>query len=188
VRARSSRIGVDGKALPPVVEDLLPGEQRERFLAMLRTKTPPGVAAREFGLTGSQIRGLRRRDPDFDSAFADAWGEGENYYEERLAVEARLRATEGGSDRILEVELASHGGPKYAHLRRDRVKLEGRMEHAVVIDPSRLANLSLEELKAFERALAKIVEGTGEIVEDAEVVEIVGEIEAAPDDRNGHGP
>lgn len=178
MRARSPRVDADGKALAPLVEDVLPGEQREAFLAMLRTRVPPGVAAREFGKTGSQIKSLRRRDPDFDRQFLEAWGEGENYYEERLSVEARLRATEGKSDRILEVELATHGGPKYAHLRRDRVKFEGRMEHAVVLDPSRLSDLSVEELRSFETILAKIVDGSGEIVEAEaiEVAEVAGEI------------
>lgn len=141
---------------------------------MLRQRVPPGVAAREFGLTGSQIRTLRRRDPEFAVEFDEAWGEGENFYEERLAVEARLRATEGKSDRILEVELATHGGPKYAHLRRDRMRVEGRMEHALVIDPGRLSLLSDVELAAFERALSKLSEEEAAI--DVEPVEIAGEI------------
>lgn len=175
MRKRSPRIGEDGKALPPAVGDLLPGDARERFLELLRDRTPPGVAAREFDLTGSQIRSLRRRDPEFDQQVSDAWGEGENYYEERLHVEARLRAIEGKSDRILEVELATHGGTKYAHLRRDRMKVEGRMEHALVVDPSKLSLLSDTELRAFERALAKLSDD-GEVV-DAEAVEIRGEIE-----------
>ena len=178
MRARSPRIGPDGKALPPTVDDLLPGEDRYRFLGLLARRTPPGIAAREFDLTGSQIRSLRRRDPEFDAECSDAWGEGENYYEERLSVEARLRAIEGKSDRILEVELATHGGPKYAHLRRDRMRVEGRMEHALVVDPAKLSLLSESELRAFERALAKLSDD----VIDGEAVELPAEIEAGPAD------
>ncbi len=181
MRQRSPRVDATGKALPPIVEDLLPADQRDAFLDMLREKTPPGVAAREFGLTGSQIRALRRRDPEFDQQFRDAWGEGENHYEERLHVEARLRAIEGKSDRLLEVELATHAGPKYAHLRRDRVKFEGRMEHAVVLPPENLSLLTVDELQSFRQILAKIVEGGGEIIE-GEATEIAGEIEPPAED------
>lgn len=180
MRPRSPRVGIDGKALPPVVDDLLPGDQRDRYLAMLRTRVPPGVAAREFGLTGSQIRSLRRRDPEFDREFQEAWGEGENFYEERLAVEARLRATEGKSDRILEVELATHGGPKYAHLRRDRMKVDANVhvDGAVVVafTPDLLASLDDDTLDALERVFAKaqaeeVVEGEFREIAPAEIPE-----------------
>lgn len=144
--------------------DILPGKKREQYLERLRERTPPGVAAREFGLTGSLVRSVCRRDPEFARQFEEAWDEGVNHYKETLAAAARIRAIDEGSDRIMEVELATHGGPEYAHLRRDRMRVDQHVEGAVVValTPDLLATLPEEHLAVLEAVLTR---STGEVAE-----------------------
>lgn len=100
------------------------------------------------------------REPELQQAIEIAQAEGREHYAERLRATARVIAlrTEPKevNARILEVELATHGGAEYSHLRRDRIKHEGKIEHALVLDASKLDELPLEELQAVRDAMAKL--------------------------------
>lgn len=140
-----------------MADELLTAEQRADFLEALRQGIAPGMAARSVGFTGTKLRGCRKRDPVFAAEFDEAEAEGEEFYGERLRASARIKAlAENGSDRIHIVELAAWGGPKYAHLRRDRVTVGGKVEHAIVLDPAALEGLPLEKLVALRQLLGEL--------------------------------
>lgn len=116
---------------PPTVAELLTPEQREEFLGSLREGIPHGLAARAVGHTGTKLRAARKRDPEFRAEVEAAIAEGDQHYEDRLRAEARVRAL-GGSDRLLEVELATHAAG-YEHLRRNRLEVEGMLRHGIAL-------------------------------------------------------
>lgn len=142
---------------------MLGDEQIDTFLNLIREGVGRALAARRIGATGSQMRALARpeRDPEFAALYDAAEKEGQAYYEDRLKGEARSRAL-GGSDRLLEVELATHASG-YEHLRRDRVKVNGTIEHehAIVLklDAAVLDTWPREKLLAFRDALTELEGG-----------------------------
>lgn len=125
----------------------------------LREGQMVSLAAVNIGSTGSLMRRYIDREPAFARAVEEAVADGKLAYEERLRGTARARATnlDNGSDRILEVELATHV-KGYEHLRRDRMKLDGKIahEHAIVLDPSMIERLPLEQLVALREILARM--------------------------------
>lgn len=135
-------------------------EQLDTFLADIAQGIGRAMAARRIGSTGSAMRALcnPERDPEFAARYRDAEAEGRVFYEDRLKAEARTRAL-GGSDRLLEVELATHA-PEYEHLRRDRVRVNGTIEHehalVLKLDAAVLDTWPREKLLAFREALAEL--------------------------------
>ena len=156
----------------PTARELFSEEQIDSFLADIAQGIGRAMAARRIGATGSQMRALAKeeRDPEFAARYRDAEQEGRVFYQDRLKAEARHRAL-GGSDRMLEVELATHAD-EYRHLRRDRVTHEGRIdvEHAIVLklDAAVLDTWPREKLLAFREYLAELDGG----VVDAEFREL----------------
>jgi hypothetical protein len=172
VRARKNPehpIGHDGKSPVPLFEDNYTAEQWEEYLDRRRTGHKPDLAARAIGLTGTQMANFLNREPWRALAVAEAVPEGERHYQERLQATARVLAlnTDEPNSRILEVELATHV-PGYEHLRRDRVKHEGRIEHGVTIDLGKLDALPIEKRRALLSALTDL----GEEIVEGDVVEI----------------
>lgn len=109
--------------------------------------------------------------------------EGNEHYRERLRASARTRALDPeGQTRILEIELATHGGAEYAHLRRDRVTFDGKVEHAILLSAAQIEALSEEKLAALDAILA---EAEGALVVDGEFVELPA---LPPAGRNGNTP
>lgn len=119
-----------------MADDLLTAEQRETYLEALREGETPAAAAELIGFTGTKLRGLRRRDDAWAAQVREALADGRDEYVEKLSAAARARALddERRSDRLLEVELATHV-PGYEHLRRDRMHLDGKIEHGIVLSP-----------------------------------------------------
>lgn len=156
----------------PTAKDLFSEEQIETFLADIEQGIGRAMAARRIGTTGRMMRSLARpeRDPEFAARYAEAEKVGREFYEDRLRAESRTRAL-AGSDRLLEVELATHV-EDYRHLRRDRVTHEGRIdvEHAIVLklDAAVLDTWPREKLLAFREYLAELEGG----VVDAEFREL----------------
>jgi hypothetical protein len=157
---RTGPIGHDGRNAVPMPADVHTAEEWETYFDGVSQGIGPDLAARAIGSTGSRIRTLIRRDPEFQAKLAQAAEDAAEHYRDRLRATARLEAlgAEGRppNPRILEVELATHGGADYSHLRRDRVKHEGRIEHALVLDASRLDELPVEELEEVRAALSKL--------------------------------
>lgn len=140
----------------PLADKMLTEKQRQEYLdALTDPSVTPDQAAKLIGLTGTKMRALRRRDPGWEMQCRDAEVERAANYADELVAEARAR--KDVSDRILEVELASHGGPVYAHLRRDRVKVDAQVTGVVIqLDPSTLDQLPTEEKRQLRDALAKL--------------------------------
>lgn len=165
----------------PKARDLFTDQQIEQFLSLIRTGVGRALAAQRIGATGSLMRSLcrKQRDPWFAEQYELAVEEGEAFYADRLAAEARTRAL-AGSDRMLEVELATNGHPRYDHLRRDRVAISGRIEHehalVLKLDPAVLDTWPVERLDSFRQML---VELEGEIVEGEARELPAGDAEAA---------
>src|SRR5262245_18924513 len=147
-----------------MADAVLTSEQREQFLDALANGITNSLAARANGRTGTRLRALRRRDTQFGIECDMAEGEGYEEYRERLSAQARLRALSGESDRMLEVELATHLPGRYGHLRRDRVRIDAHLEHAVVL-PANLDEVPLEKLRQLREA---IVEAGGTEIIDGE--------------------
>jgi hypothetical protein len=152
----------------PLFGDVHDDEQREEYLGALRQGIGLDLAARQIGTTASRIRLFAAREPELQQAIDTAQAEGREHYSERLRAAARviaLRTAPGEVNaRILEVELATHGGVEYAHLRRDRVKHEGHITHGIVIDiaPERLDALPIEKRREL---LAMLSELDGDIID-----------------------
>jgi len=160
----------------PKADQLWTPEQETEFLAQLAQGIGPHLAGpATLEMTASQIRGVASRDEGFRERYANARAEGRRFYRERLRAEARTRALADKSDRMLEVELATHvaeddeDGPGYGHLRRDRGRIEAtiRHEHELVIrlDRSAVEAMPLDELKAFRDKLAQLSAGEHEIID-----------------------
>lgn len=130
-----------------------------KYLEAVRDGMGLDLAARAIGLTATRMRRYTNRDPALRLQVAEAYAEGREHYSDQLRAAAHDLAldTSNPNPRILEVELATHGGPDYVHLRRDRIKHEGRVEHALVVDLSRLDELPIEKLREIEEALAPVV-------------------------------
>lgn len=162
-------IGHDGKSPVPLFGEEHTDEQWQEYLDRRRTGHKPDLAARAIGLTGTQMAHFLNREPWRAQAVAEAIPEGEHHYQERLQATARVLAlnTEVPNPRVLEFELATHV-PGYEHLRRDRVKHEGRIEHGVTIDLGKLDALPIEKRRALLSALTDL----GDEVLEGEVAEI----------------
>jgi hypothetical protein len=109
---------------------------RERFLAALASGSSPTRAAKQAGIGRSTLYEARSKDREFARAWADAVMEGID----RLEDEALRRATEGGSDRLLEMLL-----------RRRRPEVYAR--HASEASPRVNVVVTLEEAKRRIREL-----------------------------------
>jgi hypothetical protein len=156
----------------PLAVDLHTEEELEVYFLAVAEGKGLDVAAEKIGTTATRMRRLRKHDPDFNARLTAAereWKEGG--YPEMLKMLARRRAVEG-SDRILEVELATWVS-EYHHLRRDRMKVDGRVEHAILLPPGALEALDTmtrEQLVAFREVLLAL---------GADVID--GEITALPE-------
>jgi hypothetical protein len=164
------KIGHDGQSPVLLPGDAYTTEQWDTYFGHLEQGVGPDLAARDLGTTGSRIKTLIKRDPDYQARFEAAREAGNQHYEDRLRAQARLKALDptGGSDRILEVELATHVDD-YAHLRRDRVKhtVEGRIEHGltIVLDIAALENRPEDAARA-RAALETLRElGVGDVID-----------------------
>ena len=165
------KIGHDGQSPVLLPADAYTAEQWDTYFGHLEQGVGPDLAARDLGTTGSRIRALIKRDPEYQARFDAARETGNQHYEDRLRAQARLKALDpaNGSDRILEVELATHVD-EYAHLRRDRIKHthEGRIEHGltIVLDISALEGRSPEEVARVRGALETLRElGVGDVID-----------------------
>ena len=160
------------EAITPTARDLFSEEEISAFLADIAQGIGRAMAARRIGATGTLMRSLSRpeRDPEFAARVREAEQEGKVFYEDRLRAESRSRAL-SGSDRLLEVELATHV-EDYRHLRRDRMQVNGKIEHehAIVLklDAAVLDTWPREKIVAFREALAELEGG----VVDAEFHEL----------------
>lgn len=136
----------------PDADEYLGPERRARYLDLVAQGIALSLAAREVACTGTQIRRLRKRDPVFGADVAAAIEEGRQHYADRLSSQARLRAldAEKPSDRILEVELATHV-PGYEHLRRDRMKVEATVTANTIVLPFALTADAIDQLPVEDR-------------------------------------
>lgn len=157
----------------PNARDLFTEAQIEEFLGLIRQGIGRHLAAQRIGATGTQMRTLcrRDRDPQFAEVYEAAVEEGKAFYQDRLEAEVRQRAL-NQSDRLLEVELATHV-PRYAHLRRDRVQVNGKIEHehalVLQLNPDVLDTWPLDKLLALRETLAEL---GGGLVVDGEFAEL----------------
>lgn len=180
MRAREPLIGHDGHSEVPAAEDVLSEAERETYLDALRGHVGLDLAARTIGRTGTFMRRLRRRDAVWREQVEAAEEEGMAVYRDRLRATAALRATSdrdnGGSDRLLEVELATHVGG-YEHLRRNAIRIDQQTSGVILhLDPARLDELPREQLEALLVAL----EGLGGGIVDGAAREITaGDDESA---------
>lgn len=164
-------VGPDGKTPVALPREVFTDDEIESYLGAVERGVGLDRAARglvdERGVprTSTFVKRVLRRDEGLWERFEEALATGRIAYREKLRGLAEDRAET--SDRILEVELATHV-PEYDHLRRDRVKVDARVEHAIVFDPSGLDRLTTEELVALRDLLGKL---DGEIV-DADAREL----------------
>lgn len=100
---------------------------RKTFLEILESTCNVSEAARSAGLGRRTVYEWRDEDP----TFAAAWAEAEDAAADRLEQIAFERATEGKSDRMLEILLKAHR-PKYRE--KQAVELTGRDGGAIEID------------------------------------------------------
>lgn len=159
-REYAGPVGSDGMTVTPHPSEVHTEEEWETYFAAVAQGIGLDLAARSIGSTGTRIKRLVARAPEYALRLQEALADAGEHYRDRLRAAARLEAlgTEGRppNARILEVELATHGGPEYSHLRRDRVKHEGRIEHALILDATKLDALDEEELAALEPVFAKL--------------------------------
>ena len=154
-------VGPNGSSRVRFARDDFTGEQLAAFMRALEDGVALDVASRTLGesVTASRVRAYRRREPAFDALVAEAVADGKLAYQDRLRTRSRQIATdrENPSPRILEVELATHV-PEYAHLRRDRLRVDGNVRHefAVAFDPAALAALPVERLRELQAILADL--------------------------------
>lgn len=139
-------------------------EQIDEYVLAVASGAGLDLAARAVDMTGTRMRRLVRRDPVLLERVTAAVGEAKLLYADRLRASARQLATRADPvPRILEVELATHV-EGYEHLRRDRMRVDGRFEHAIVLDPASLDLLTDAQKAALEEALVamggEIVDGT----------------------------
>lgn len=164
-------VGFDGVSPVQFARDVHTAEQLEAFLERLRDGSSMDLAAREIGSRGRLMQRFADREPAFAELVEEAMAVGRRAYQDRLRDTARARATrlDGGSDRLLEVELATHV-PGYEHLRRDRVKVGGTVhhEHALVIDPTMLGRLTEEQLVSLRQIVAAMSDD--DVIDAAAVV------------------
>lgn len=176
VRARAPKegdpdwrpVGHDGKSRVRFARDDFDEDQMATLMRALGDGVALDVAARALGesVTGTQLRRYMQREPAFDAQVRETMAAGKLAYQDRLRMRSRGRATdaENPSDRMLEVELATHV-PEYAHLRRDRLQVDGKVRHefAIAFDPASLDALPIEERRKLRDILAAL---DGDIVVD----------------------
>jgi len=126
VPARVATVGRDGKSPVPLPEDVLTEAQVEEYLAAVNAGAGMDLAARLVVVAGvplssTRMRRLLKRDPGLWARVEDAVANAALIHRDRLRAMARTRAET--SDRLLEVELGTHV-EEYAHLRRDRMKID----------------------------------------------------------------
>lgn len=142
----------------PSAARMLSGDRRHEYLAALADPdVKPNEAAQAVGLTGTKIRALRRRDHVFDQQCRDAERERKLNHAEDVVQEMRNRMAV--SDRILEVEAATHGplvDPDYRHLRRDRVKVDATVTGVVIQLPPDWQELPLDEKRRLRETIARM--------------------------------
>jgi hypothetical protein len=153
-------IGIDGKSPVKRFLEEHSEDELEAYIEAVRDGMGLDLAARSIGLTATRMRRYAKREPELAERISAAHAEGREHYQDQLKAAAHDLAldTQNPNPRILEVELAAHGGPEYAHLRRDRVKHEGRVEHALVVDLTQLNALPIEKLREIEAILAPVVD------------------------------
>lgn len=117
---------------------------RAKFIEVLRDTCNVSAAARAAGIGRRTVYEWRDADPEF----AAAWAEAEEEAVDKLEEVARERATEGGSDRMLEILLKAHRPEKYV----DRYRAEHTGANG---GPIEYRNLSEEEINARLAALAE---------------------------------
>lgn len=165
----TSVVGHDGKSEVPQIWDTISEADRGTYLEALRDGDGLDIAARKIGYTATRMRRFANRDAQWRELVQAAYDEGQEYGRDLLRQAARTRGLEV-SDRMLEVELATHV-PEYAHLRRNRLEVDAQINSrslVINLDPSALDAMSEEELAQVEAALVKL---GGEIV-DGEAVEL----------------
>lgn len=163
-------VGRDGKSPVPLPEDVLAPEQIEAYLEAVAAGEGLDLAARLVvvdgrPMTSTQMRRLLKRDPELWARVEEAVTNAQLVYRDWLRALARARAET--SDRIMEVELGTHV-PEYDHLRRDRVKIDHRIEHAIVIPPEKLDAAPKDLLDRLRDLVAEL---DGEII-DGDVREL----------------
>lgn len=152
----------------PDADEYLGPERRAKYLDLVAQGIALSIAAREVDCTGTQIRRLRKRDPVFGAEVTAAIEEGRQHYADRLSSQARLRAldAEKPSDRILEVELATHV-PGYEHLRRDRMRLDATVRHGIIaVPPEAFDRMAPDRLALLMELLSEL--GSGIVGDDDE--------------------
>lgn len=87
-----------------------------------------------------------------DPVFAAEWKDAEEQATDMLELEARRRATEDKSDRMLEILLKAHRPEKFV----ERVRAEHTGRNGGPIDIRALSTLTDEELEQLERLTAKL--------------------------------
>lgn len=150
-------MGRDGESEVPFVEDVHSPKEMNAYLSALRDGAEEDIAARSIRSTATRMRRFTNRDPEWKALVEDAILRGKETYRDRLrgTIRARATALTGGSDRLLEVELATHV-PGYEHLRRDRVRHEGNVDVSFRFPVEAISDLTKEEALAVKRALAKM--------------------------------
>lgn len=162
-------IGHDGIHPVPMASEMFSDDDLHLYFTAISEGIGADLAARRIDSTGTVMKRLRNRDPEFAARYEESREQGQEHYRDRLAAQARLRALdrESPSDRMLEVELATHV-PGYEHLRRDRVRHEGTVEHTHVLTPAQIEELDEDDLNALIRILSK---ATGAVI-DGEFEEV----------------
>lgn len=157
----------------PMANDMLTPEQQTAYLEDLADPDiTPDVAARNVGLTGTKMRGLRKRDHEWDARCRTV--EEDRKMARAVAVIEEAHARGKVSDRILEVLLATYGPmvePAFAHLRRDRMRADVNVTGIQIqIDRDSFDHLSLAEKKKLREILGAL---------EARMIEPHPDIEAA---------
>ena len=98
---------------------------RELFLDTLRLSCNVSASARAAGIGRATAYQWRDADPDF----AEAWKEAESEAVDSLEQVAWDRATDGQSDRMLEILLKGHRPERYVE--KQRMTFEGEMVHKI---------------------------------------------------------
>jgi hypothetical protein len=99
-----------GEYLMPRGKPVRTDRARERFLETLRLSCNVSAAARAAGIGRATAYQWRESDPEF----AAQWKDAEDEAVDNLEQVAWERATDGGSDRMMEILLKGHRPEKYA--------------------------------------------------------------------------
>lgn len=148
---------------PPKPTDLYSPEDLAIYCDAIMAVGPIEAAREQLDMSGSAARSLMKRDPYWHGRYLEAKDEWSRGLGDRLDEEATHRATDGGSDRMLEVQLATHS-PAHAHLRRDRQRMDHIHSGLVVTLPAQdvLDGMSVEEKRELLAALRRL---GGDVIE-----------------------